>query len=116
GTGLPQRDFIHADDLADACVFAMEHYDGDVPLNVGTGQWTSIADLARQIAHIVGYEGRLEFDVTKPDGMPFKGLDASPLHKLGWMPHVSLSEGLASTYDWFLTHVVNDRAARSAKI
>ena len=101
GTGTPRREFIHADDLADACLFAMHHYEDPVPLNLGTGASTSIAELATLVAKVVGYTGVLEYDTTKPDGMPFKGLDSSALHDLGWRPRITLEEGLRLTYEWF---------------
>jgi GDP-L-fucose synthase len=102
GSGTPCREFIYVDDLADACVFAMRHYDEPLPLNLGTGTATSIAELAREIAAIVGYTGALTFDRTKPDGMPFKGLDSSRVREMGWQPRISLADGLRSTYKWFL--------------
>lgn len=99
GTGAPRREFIYVDDLADACVFAMRHYDAAPPLNLGTGVTTSIRELAEAIRDVVGYEGTLRFDATKPDGMPFKGLDSSQLHALGWRPRWTLRDGLRATYD-----------------
>jgi GDP-L-fucose synthase len=101
GSGSPRREFIHAQDLADACVFAVEHYDGPEPLNLGTGVSTSIAELAAEIALVVGFRGTFEFDTSRPDGMPFKGLDSTRLRALGWEPRVSLTDGLRSTYEWF---------------
>ena len=100
GSGAPQREFIFVDDLADACVYAMEKYDGDVPLNLGIGLSTSIADLAHAVRAAVGFEGALRFDTSKPDGMPLKGLDSSVLQSLGWHPQVDLREGLRRTYAW----------------
>jgi GDP-L-fucose synthase len=102
GSGAPRREFIFVDDLADACVFAMRHYEGSDPINLGTGTSTSIAELADLIREVTGYRGALEFDRSKPDGMPFKGLDSSALKDLGWRPRVDLSTGLARTYDWFI--------------
>ena len=102
GSGTPRREFIHVDDLADACVFAMEHYEGADPLNLGTGVTTSIAELAETIRDVVGYKGELKFDRSKPDGMPFKGLESGPLHALGWKASHSLREGLEDTYQWYL--------------
>jgi GDP-L-fucose synthase len=101
GSGSPRREFIHAEDLADACVFAMEHYDGPEPLNLGTGVSTSISELAAEIARVIGFRGTFEFDTSRPDGMPFKGLDSTRLRALGWQPRVSLTDGLGSTYEWF---------------
>ncbi len=103
GSGTPRREFIYVDDLADACIFAMRHYDGADPINLGTGMSTSIAELAETVRHVVGYAGELKFDRTKPDGMPFKGLDSGPLRALGWQPRVDLREGLNLTYQSFLT-------------
>jgi GDP-L-fucose synthase len=102
GSGTPRREFIFVDDLADACVFAMQHYDGSGPLNLGTGMTTSIAELADVIRTVVGYRGEIRFDGSKPDGMPFKGLDSTPLRDLGWQPHVDLGVGLRKTYEWYV--------------
>jgi GDP-L-fucose synthase len=102
GSGTPRREFIYVDDLADACIFAMERYDGDDPLNLGTGTTTSIAELAETIRDVVGYRGELRFDRSRPDGMPFKGLDSTPLGALGWRPRCQLRDGLKRTYEWFL--------------
>ncbi len=98
GSGTPRREFIYVDDLADASVFAMEHYDGADPMNLGTGVDTSIAELAREIAGVVGYRGEIRFDRSKPDGMPFKGLDSTALRDLGWRPKWTLRRGLEETY------------------
>jgi GDP-L-fucose synthase len=102
GSGAPRREFIYVDDLADACIFAMHHHNGGAPLNLGTGVTTSIAELAGIIRSVVGYDGELTFDASKPDGMPFKGLDSEPLRKLGWQPGHDLRAGLARTYEWYL--------------
>jgi GDP-L-fucose synthase len=102
GSGTPRREFIFVDDLADACVFAMERYDGIDAINLGTGVDTAIADLAREVARVVGYRGEIRFDRTKPDGMPFKGLDSSVLRDLGWRPAWTLARGLEETYRWYL--------------
>jgi GDP-L-fucose synthase len=104
GTGLPKREFIYVDDLADACLFAMEHYDEAMPINLGVGRSTSIRELAETIRDVVGYRGDLVFDTAKPDGMPFKGLDSSVLTNLGWTPKTPLREGLGRTYQWFRDH------------
>jgi GDP-L-fucose synthase len=98
GSGTPQREFIFVDDLADACLFAMRAYDGAAPINLGTGQQTSIRELAETIREVVGYRGALRFDTSRPDGMPFKGLDSSELHRLGWRPRWTLRDGLEATY------------------
>jgi len=102
GTGSPRREFMFADDLADACVFLMNNYsDGEI-VNIGTGEDITIKDLATLIKKIVGYEGKIVNDETKPDGTPRKLLDVSKLHKLGWKHRTPLEEGIRTTYDWFL--------------
>ena len=106
GTGTPRREFVAARDIADAAVFVMRHYDDSEPINLGGGTDISIAEVARLIADIVGYRGRLRFDASKPDGMPLKRLDSSPLFARGWRPTTTLEDALAETYTWFLQHVV----------
>ena len=101
GSGTPRREFIYVDDLADASIFTMQRYDGSEPLNLGTGVSTSIAELADTIRSVVGYRGELRFDRSKPDGMPFKGLDPEPLKKMGWKPRYTLRQGLEETYQAF---------------
>jgi GDP-L-fucose synthase len=103
GTGTPRREFLHVDDLADACLFVMEHYDGDEHINVGTGEDLSIRELAEQIRDIVAPGVSITFDASKPDGMPRKLLDVGRLHALGWRHRIGLADGLASTYEWFRT-------------
>lgn len=98
GTGTPKREFLHVDDLASATVFLAENYSGMEHINVGCGEDISIADLAQLICEIVGYEGKIEFDTSKPDGTPRKLMDSTRLRALGWAPCISLSDGLASTY------------------
>ena len=93
---------MHVDDCADALVFLMQAYSQSQLINVGTGQEITIGDLARAIAQVVGYKGRLVFDASKPDGMPRKLLDSSRILAMGWRPRVELSEGLRETYRWFL--------------
>ena len=105
GTGRPRREFLHVDDLADASVFLMEHYDGDQLVNVGWGEDVTIRKLAELVGEIVGYHGRLEFDRTKPDGSPRKLLDVSKLRELGWRARIPLKAGIESTYGWFLDHL-----------
>ena len=101
GTGAPRREFLHVDDLADACVFLMERgYDGPL-LNVGTGEDLPIRDLAALIMRVVGLEARLRFDTSKPDGTPRKLLDVARLHALGWRARIPLAEGLRDTYTHF---------------
>jgi len=104
GTGTPRREFLHVDDLADACVFLMEHYDGLQHINVGTGEDQSIRALAEMVRDVIYPEAQLMFDTSKPDGMPRKLLDVSRLHALGWHHKVALRNGIASTYAWFLAH------------
>jgi GDP-L-fucose synthase len=103
GSGSPRREFMYVDDLADACVFAMRHYDAPDPLNLGTGRDTSVAELVDVVRNLVGYRGDVRFDRTRPDGMPLKALDSSVLRKMGWRPKWDLQEGLQRTYDWFLS-------------
>jgi GDP-L-fucose synthase len=102
GSGRPRREFLYVDDAADAAVFAATRYSGEQHLNVGTGEDISIADLARLIAEIVGWEGRLVFDATMPDGTMLKRLDVSRIESLGWSHSVGLREGIELTYASFL--------------
>lgn len=102
GTGTPRREFLHVDDLADACVFLMNAYEGPQHINVGTGEDLSIRELAEMIRTIVHPSARIVFDSTKPDGTPRKLLDVGRLHELGWRHRIELADGLASTYQWFL--------------
>jgi len=104
GTGKPRREFLHVDDLADAAVFLMENYDSEEIINVGAGQDVSIAELASLIAEITGYQGRIVYDTSMPDGTPRKLLDISRLVSLGWKPSIGLREGIRMTYEWFLAH------------
>ena len=101
GTGAPRREFLHADDCADALVFLMQRYSGDEHVNVGSGEDVSIADLARLVAEVVGFEGQLRFDKTKPDGTPRKLMSGDKLKAMGWRPRISLRDGIEQTYDWF---------------
>ncbi len=101
GTGTPRREFLHVDDLADACVHVMQHHNGDELINIGCGEDIPIGHLAQLVAEVVGYQGSLEFDTSKPDGTPRKLLDVSRLARLGWSPRISLKDGVASTYRWF---------------
>lgn len=104
GTGRPRREFLHVDDLADAAVFLMQHYDDEAIINVGVGEDVTIRELAEQIASTVEFHGELCFDTSKPDGTPRKLLDVSRLFGLGWRPQISLPEGLRRTYAWYLEH------------
>jgi GDP-L-fucose synthase len=109
GTGQPRREFLHVDDLASAAVFLMENYNEPEIINVGSGDDTTIADLAALMQRIVGFTGSLVFDSSKPDGTPRKLLDISRLNTLGWRPAIDLESGVASTYKWFLDHVESAR-------
>ncbi|MHB1162127.1 MAG: GDP-L-fucose synthase family protein [Chloroflexota bacterium] len=102
GTGSPRREFIYADNLAEACLVAMREYDDPEPINLGGGADLSIKELARLIQEVTDFGGQIHFDATKPDGMPVKILDSSKLLALGWQPRVAFPEALRATYDWFL--------------
>jgi len=102
GSGTPRREFLYVDDLAEACVFLMQRYSGLEHLNVGYGDDLPIADLARKIAGVVGFEGRITFDTSKPDGTPRKLLDTSRLTAMGWSPKVNFDDGLACAYRWYV--------------
>lgn len=104
GTGSPKREFLHVDDLAKACRFLLENYNSPEVINVGCGEDVSIRALAELIVEVVGFEGELVFDTTKPDGTPRKLLDVSRLTALGWKPTIGLREGIASTYEWYLAN------------
>jgi GDP-L-fucose synthase len=104
GTGTPRREFLHVDDLADACVHLVERYDGADIVNVGVGEDVSIRELAELVRDVVGYDGDIVQDTTKPDGTPRKLLDVSRLHALGWRARIGLREGVASTYAWYLAN------------
>lgn len=109
GTGTSRREFLHVDDLADAVVWLLENYNNKQFLNIGTGEDISIKELAFAIKDLVGYEGELVFDATKPDGMPKKLLDVSKLHHAGWHHTIKFDEGLRRTYEWYLSNVASDR-------
>jgi GDP-L-fucose synthase len=106
GTGTPRREFLHVDDLASACLFLLEKYDSPEIINVGCGEDISIRDLAKLICDVVGFDGELAWDTTKPDGTPRKLLDITKLRNLGWQPAIALRDGIAQTYDWFLKNVI----------
>ena len=101
GSGTPRREFMHVDDAADAAVFLMLHYDKPRIINVGVGSDVSIQELAEIVCRVVGFQGRLEFDPSKPDGMPRKLLDSSRLTAMGWKSRISLEQGIASSYEWY---------------
>ncbi|HHJ12573.1 MAG TPA: GDP-L-fucose synthase [Chromatiales bacterium] len=105
GTGRPLREFLHVDDLAEALLFLMQHYSDESHVNVGVGEDISIRELAETIRGIVGYEGELVFDDSKPDGTPRKLVDTSLINGMGWRPRIPLQEGLAATYRWFVEHL-----------
>ena len=106
GTGTPKREFLHVDDLADACLFLMKNYNGRSFVNIGIGTDISIADLAKLIAEIVGYKGEIEFDTSKPDGTPRKLMDVSRINEMGWKASIDLREGIRSVYKDFLSSMV----------
>jgi GDP-L-fucose synthase len=115
GSGRPRREFLHSDDLAEACLFVMDYPDpGRLGhfVNVGTGQDLTIRELAELVGEIVGFRGELTFDATRPDGTPRKVLDVSRLESLGWRPRIPLREGIERTYRWFVEH--GDAAARGS--
>ena len=104
GTGTPRREFLHVDDLAQACLVLLQHYDTHETINVGLGDDMPIRELAETVASVVGFEGTIEWDSSKPDGMPRKLLDTSRINELGWKPQISLRDGVASTYAWYLAN------------
>ncbi|MBI5844277.1 MAG: GDP-L-fucose synthase [Deltaproteobacteria bacterium] len=101
GDGSPRREFLHVDDLADACVFLMDNYDSEEPLNVGTGKDETVLELARRIAGIVGFSGEIALLPELPGGTPKKQLDVSRISALGWFPQIALNRGIADTYEWY---------------
>jgi GDP-L-fucose synthase len=110
GTGSPRREFLHVDDLADACVYLMERYDAAEHINVGTGEDLSILELAQLVRDVVYPAAELTFDRSKPDGTPRKLLDVSRLHQIGWRHRIELRAGIASTYDWFVRNEAHQLA------
>jgi len=105
GTGTPRREFLHVDDCASACLHLLEKYDSPEIINIGCGEEISIRELAELICDVVGFDGELSWDKAKPDGTPRKLLDVSKLRALGWSPTISLRDGIARTYDWFLKNI-----------
>jgi GDP-L-fucose synthase len=109
GTGTVRREFLHVDDLANACLFLMQHYESADHINVGTGEDVTIRELAEMVRDIVWPDAVSTFDPTKPDGMPRKLLDCSRLHALGWRHRIELRQGIADTYRWFLENHASAR-------
>jgi GDP-L-fucose synthase len=105
GTGSPRREFIFSRDLADACLYALRHYEGEAPINLGGGTDITIADAARTIANVVGFDGAIEFDSTKPDGAPLKALDSSVLLNMGWRPSTDFRTAIQETYRWYRSSI-----------
>ena len=103
GVGTPLREFMHVDDCADALVFLMRRYSAPEHINVGTGQETTIIDLARLLSEVIGYRGSDFHDLSKPDGTPRKLMNSTNLRSLGWSPRVDLRDGLDATYRWYLS-------------
>lgn len=108
GSGTPKREFLHVDDLAEACLFLMDSYNGKEHVNVGSGKEVSIRELAETIKSVVGFEGKLTFDSSKPDGTPRKLMDVSKLREMGWTYSTELEDGIRSVYEDYLTRVVTD--------
>jgi GDP-L-fucose synthase len=108
GDGTPMREFLYADDLADACLFAMEHFENAELINIGSGENVTIQNLAETIAGIVGYAGDIEWDTTRPNGTPNRPLDYSKMTELGWKPNHNLHKGLKKTYQWFIENSYYD--------
>jgi len=104
GSGTPRREFLHVDDLADACLFLLENYSEEAIINVGWGEDVSIRELAELIRDVVGYSGGIEFDPSKPDGTPRKLQDIARVRALGWSPRIPLGRGVAESYRWFVEH------------
>ena len=109
GSGTPRREFIHSNDIADACIALLSGNTSilTLPLNLGTGKDVSIRELAESIARVIGYTGAIEWDTNKPDGAPRKLLDSSRLLAFGWNPAVDFEEGLKDTYQWYLDNILN---------
>jgi len=114
GSGKPRREFLHVDDLADACVFLLRNYSAESHVNVGFGEDVSIAELARLVVHTVGFEGELVLDASKPDGAPRKLLDSGVLRSMGWAPSIPLAEGVAATYREFAAEIARSEARLDA--
>ncbi|MBZ5734891.1 GDP-L-fucose synthase [Nocardioides sp. TRM66260-LWL] len=113
GTGTPRREFLHVDDMAEACLFLLEHYDGDAQVNVGVGSDVTIREIAEVVAELVGYDGEVRWDDTKPDGTPQKLMDVSLLNGLGWRARIDLRTGLESTIAWYRQQVERGELLRA---
>jgi GDP-L-fucose synthase len=116
GSGTPRREFLHVDDLADACVFLMNRYEDDRPINVGTGEDLTIRELAGIVRDLVHPSARIVFDTTKPDGSPRKLLDVTRIHRLGWRHTIALRDGLESTYQWYLAQLEGRASSRAERL
>jgi len=116
GTGSPRREFLHVDDLAEACLFLMDRYEDESHINVGTGVDLSILELAETVRDIVHGGAEIELDTSKPDGTPRKLLDVARLHELGWRHHIDLREGIEQTYAWFLEHIDDARGLQRVAV
>lgn len=116
GTGTPRREFLYSRDAADSCLFVMDRYDGEAPINLGGGADLSVADAAHTVAAVVGYRGRIVFDAARPDGAPLKRLDSGELFALGWRPFTNFRSALSETYNWFLQQLAQggDHHVRAA--
>jgi GDP-L-fucose synthase len=109
GTGAPRREFLYVDDFADACIFVLKNYSALQFINIGVGKDSTIAEFAQTVAEVVGFRGKIEYDTSKPDGMPLKLLDVSRLASMGWKARTPLRDGLRKAYDHFLTNAVRER-------
>ena len=112
GSGTPRREFLHVDDLASACIFMLEEYDAEIPLNVGCGVDITILQLAQIVARVTDFQGQIKWDSSRPDGTPQKLLDTSRINSLGWKPSIPLEVGIRETYEWFKTQLVNNADLR----
>jgi len=110
GTGTPLREFLHADDCADALVFLLKNYSDASHVNVGSGEDLSILELAQLVCEVVEFEGEIVLDRSKPDGTPRKLMDSGKLQAMGWSPRIPLREGLAATYEWYLSSAHQEKA------
>ena len=110
GTGSPRREFLHSDDLAEACLLLLERYSSAGFINVGSGTDVTIKELAELVREAVGYEGEIQWDTSQPDGTPRKLMDGTRIRELGWQPHISLPEGIADAYRWFLENVAAQKS------